>query len=265
MALIKCGECGKEVSDKANNCPNCGYPIVSEDNQCKDTSDILDKSSIRKIPIVPLIILSGLILLLLFGVYKGFIQPKNNYTKAVALLNDGRYDEASVLLNKINDYKDTDAILSEIKFESYAYMVINDLKLTLKNPDSLHIRNAMFYSSIGEQENKASVELMSFINLVGNSDSPACVLEYSAQNGFGGNSVEYALGYFSKEKNAYTLLGVTNTLDESQFNAKTEDDIYDLLTTQIINLFVKANDVAGNVNLDRVKTVVKNNSYSLNN
>lgn len=27
MALIKCPECGKEVSDNATNCPNCGYPL----------------------------------------------------------------------------------------------------------------------------------------------------------------------------------------------------------------------------------------------
>ena len=27
MALIKCPECGKEISDKASACPNCGYPI----------------------------------------------------------------------------------------------------------------------------------------------------------------------------------------------------------------------------------------------
>ena len=27
MALIKCSECGKEVSDKANACPSCGNPI----------------------------------------------------------------------------------------------------------------------------------------------------------------------------------------------------------------------------------------------
>ena len=25
MALIKCPECGKEYSDKAKACPNCGY------------------------------------------------------------------------------------------------------------------------------------------------------------------------------------------------------------------------------------------------
>ncbi len=27
MALIKCPECGKEISDKAAACPNCGCPI----------------------------------------------------------------------------------------------------------------------------------------------------------------------------------------------------------------------------------------------
>ena len=27
MALVKCPECNTEVSDKAMNCPKCGYPI----------------------------------------------------------------------------------------------------------------------------------------------------------------------------------------------------------------------------------------------
>lgn len=33
MALIKCEECGKEVSDKASSCPNCGCPINSVTNE----------------------------------------------------------------------------------------------------------------------------------------------------------------------------------------------------------------------------------------
>ena len=28
--LIKCPDCGKEISDKAENCPSCGYPISKE-------------------------------------------------------------------------------------------------------------------------------------------------------------------------------------------------------------------------------------------
>ena len=27
MAMIKCSECGNDVSDKAGSCPNCGAPI----------------------------------------------------------------------------------------------------------------------------------------------------------------------------------------------------------------------------------------------
>ena len=40
MALVKCSECGKEISDKAFTCPNCGNPIqairnaqISEQNK----------------------------------------------------------------------------------------------------------------------------------------------------------------------------------------------------------------------------------------
>ena len=33
MALIKCPECGKEVSDHAASCPNCGYPISDQANE----------------------------------------------------------------------------------------------------------------------------------------------------------------------------------------------------------------------------------------
>lgn len=30
MALIKCSECGQEISDKASACPNCGCPVIQK-------------------------------------------------------------------------------------------------------------------------------------------------------------------------------------------------------------------------------------------
>lgn len=30
MALIKCPECGHEVSDKAETCPSCGYEVIQK-------------------------------------------------------------------------------------------------------------------------------------------------------------------------------------------------------------------------------------------
>lgn len=31
MAMVKCPECRKEISDKAESCPNCGYVLVKND------------------------------------------------------------------------------------------------------------------------------------------------------------------------------------------------------------------------------------------
>ena len=36
MALIKCPECGKKVSDKANTCIHCGYPLEEYKEKIED-------------------------------------------------------------------------------------------------------------------------------------------------------------------------------------------------------------------------------------
>ena len=36
MALIKCPECGREISDKAFSCPGCGYPYIQEEKERLD-------------------------------------------------------------------------------------------------------------------------------------------------------------------------------------------------------------------------------------
>lgn len=58
MALIKCPECGKEISDKAIRCPSCGYPI--ERNSDEKHAPLLTSFSV--------------VLLLLFGVSMLFLQ-----------------------------------------------------------------------------------------------------------------------------------------------------------------------------------------------
>jgi hypothetical protein len=39
MALVNCPECNKQISDKANACPNCGYPIQSISDNIKPVSE----------------------------------------------------------------------------------------------------------------------------------------------------------------------------------------------------------------------------------
>ena len=35
MSLIKCSECGKEISSHAKNCPHCGFPISKNNTKAK--------------------------------------------------------------------------------------------------------------------------------------------------------------------------------------------------------------------------------------
>lgn len=46
MALIKCKECGKEISSLAKTCPSCGCPIAAGSNQQNQSSNfVLDNSN----------------------------------------------------------------------------------------------------------------------------------------------------------------------------------------------------------------------------
>lgn len=43
MALIKCPECGEEISDKAVKCPKCGaeFPVEKPQKVCKECGEVL--------------------------------------------------------------------------------------------------------------------------------------------------------------------------------------------------------------------------------
>ena len=41
MALIKCSECGREISDKASSCPHCGCPVTG-------TEELVEKLAVEK-------------------------------------------------------------------------------------------------------------------------------------------------------------------------------------------------------------------------
>ena len=44
MALFKCPECGRQISNKAVSCPGCGYPISKEvGNDKTDLQKLIDE------------------------------------------------------------------------------------------------------------------------------------------------------------------------------------------------------------------------------
>lgn len=133
MALIKCFECGKEVSDKASSCPNCGYPIIKEqvpDKQDNSNSiepnEVSINSSTKKNNakrLIPIILIAAIIIMAMGVILNNkVIQPKKVeaenkliYEEAVELLEKCEYVKSKELLQSIIGYKDSDVILNQIK------------------------------------------------------------------------------------------------------------------------------------------------------
>lgn len=73
MALIKCGECGKEFSDKANACPHCGCPISKETN-----TNIDNKSAKKSIIVLGCVVVAIIVIVFVTGGFKEKINVTGN-------------------------------------------------------------------------------------------------------------------------------------------------------------------------------------------
>lgn len=80
MALIKCPECGKEVSDKANSCPHCGYPLIKINKEVKRQ---IEKPANDKTVIISNIILGIFGILMLLGVLRSDGGIEGNVNAAI--------------------------------------------------------------------------------------------------------------------------------------------------------------------------------------
>ena len=120
MALIKCPDCQKDVSDKAEKCPFCGCPInPSITNSPSETSAISYSYSKPAPSPKKIALLIVAVFLVTIAIIFGFVLPKqkeSSYQQALTLLEKGNYEEGQQLLLKNPHYKDTQNILEEIKF-----------------------------------------------------------------------------------------------------------------------------------------------------
>ena len=74
MALIQCEECGKEISDKALTCPECGMPTLAQ----------LDKTDTYKI----LAIILGIILIVFgYSNYRNYCDYFGKYGSWMGVIN----------------------------------------------------------------------------------------------------------------------------------------------------------------------------------
>ena len=87
MALIKCSECGKKISDKSTTCINCGCPVKEIKKQEKKEEERIKKENKPKkdhkkliIIIISLCILIPIIIIIISKIYKNY-QEKQNIEK----------------------------------------------------------------------------------------------------------------------------------------------------------------------------------------
>lgn len=116
MSLVKCPECGKEISDATNKCPNCGYPLI------KGKIETVKKSINKKymfISIGIVIIFAGLI----FGIRCYTNTPEYVIKQYVKAINSKDLNK----LDKIT-YKGNQFILADISDDDR----INSYKITEK-------------------------------------------------------------------------------------------------------------------------------------
>lgn len=124
MALIICPECGKQVSDRAATCPDCGCPIASnvEGNNAPNTP--VETANVPKKSKKPLIIaVIALLLVIAAGiavytlVFSPEAQAKKLYAEALELYNAGSYSEALSRFETLGTYNDAEALTVCCKYE----------------------------------------------------------------------------------------------------------------------------------------------------
>lgn len=120
MALIKCKECGKEISDSVKSCPHCGY-VYKEEKK-------MTTGKVIKIVIIMAII--GIALF--FGITYLFFDyiPKVKQNKK----NENYYGKYELVFDGFNEYnnlEDIDGNINNIFPDNY--VAINNFEITKNN------------------------------------------------------------------------------------------------------------------------------------
>ncbi len=139
MALIKCSECGREISDKASSCPHCGCPVVgteelvekpavkkddSEGNE-EETKQEEIKSEESKPKVKKKLSKGGIIAIIVAVVviavaaiaYFVLNTDSRNYNSAQELFKEEKFQEALEMFTELGDYEDSVEMAEKCEYE----------------------------------------------------------------------------------------------------------------------------------------------------
>lgn len=131
MALVKCPECGKEVSDKAGKCPNCGFPIESASEKETEKNMVADsevkqpdsgedevkaekKKVSKKMVAISCIVLAIVIISAI--AYFVVTADSRNYDAAQKFYTSEKYKEALDKFTKLGSYKDSKEMVKKCEY-----------------------------------------------------------------------------------------------------------------------------------------------------
>lgn len=281
MALIKCPECEKEISDKATVCPSCGCPIGAgeqaekSETKSENTKVEATKKDNRQMLIVACVVVVIALIAVIFvmlgkkskndnkDVADGSVaesvgdSDKQTYREATDLLLAAKYDEAKELFETIPTYNDVPVILEQIPWEVKTFVCIDDLKGMLKAPDSLVIYDVYYFGTEAKEDAKLSQKDLDGFRELFDADEPGsvCLIHYGATNTMGGMTDSAAFFVYDKQNKKFTFFGSTNTLDEK----KADDD-----EEMVVFLYTTMRDnfkTVGDVDVNRINSILKSGVY----
>ena len=112
MALINCPECTKEISDQCSACPHCGFPLQKYIQQPETHQTEAQSKNFALIGILIFTVIITIVVAFVLISDPLMIQD-SKYEKAITLMEAGKYDEAILVFEALDDYKDSKKKITE--------------------------------------------------------------------------------------------------------------------------------------------------------
>ena len=181
--------------------------------------------------------------------YQEKIKTETIYKKALSLLDEGKYEEAQKELNTIDDYPEAVKTLRQMKYESYIYSGVKSIKKMIVNPDTFQLFDVKCYRMMNDPDKSEDI-----IN-------PVLIFEFNIKDETGNVAVRYASCSYDDTKQEFECSGVCRTLDPSQYNLDNDDEVIESVIAFVVTKMRDDGETVGDFDLNRVKTLVNNNSY----
>lgn len=223
MSLIKCPECGKEISDQADNCPNCGRPIHPN----KKTNRIAIGVIAGICGVIGIIVLLSAV----FDLFDAFSNSDSSQTISQEVTPTESLDKVSDEIQ--NEVSDSELDFIPVTEEDYENLLLNGV-LNLDNLSNLTDPLVKTCKSIGVKEIDKNSE---FGNYNENSGIYSLDIKFLTENN---TTLLVSMMYISMTQNSeWSVISIRNFNTGQYYYVPDEQketvDIYDYTTGKLLS------------------------------